>query len=287
MALLETKESMLLTLEKWNKTTFGDAYSELAACCEDQESLKLLKKVIKHQDLDNKQMNGWCSEGVKVAEFERMGVKYVDFFNELEKSGEYWPPLNILHNICKNNLARKDFYEKKAKDKNMSFERVTWLMCGRALRALPSYIREYQLKNELQELFPDATLEQNEELDKNYHCDIKLNLNNNEYYVWSFVSSTRSIVNFAQKFKALRYGKVPNGYHILCPYDVLKNKDSAFYGWMFYSKGYMQDVKKAVEKAALQYDDVVNASVYNLEFYKKPTLIKKEYDVDKSTTICL
>ena len=55
----------------------------------------------------------------------------------------------------------------------------------------------------IKELFPDATLEQNEELDKNYHCDIKLNLNNNEYYVWSFVSSTRSIVNFAQKFNII------------------------------------------------------------------------------------
>ena len=286
MALLDTKESMIKTLEEWNKKTFGDEFDKFAEKCEDKELLKLLKKVIKHQDLHNKHMNGWCSEGVKVAEFERMGVKYVDFFNNLEKSGEYWTPLNILCDICKNNLSRKSFYEKKAQSKIMSFERLTWLMCGRALRALPSYIREYQLNNEIKTIFPNAIVEQSEDLDQRYHCDLKLTMNDKEYYVWSFVATTRSIINFAQKFKALRYGTVPNGYHILCPYDVFKNRDSSFRGWLFYSDEYMQEVKTAMECEALRYEDVVNASVYNLEFYKKPTLITKEYDLDKTTIIC-
>lgn len=270
------KNMMYETLEKWNKTTFQEAFDGIERTEENEASLKLLAKVLKHQKLTDKKMNGLCTEGLKKTEAERLGVKYVDFFNELESSSDFWTPTDLLHNLCKHNLNNREKYEKKAKKMGISFDKLTWLMCGRALRALPSYMREHQLKNELENTFPNASFCQNAELDTYYHCDVKMTMNDEDYFVWSFLTSPRSIVNFASKFKGQRYGTISTGKHVLCPYDREKESEANFAGWMFYSKEYMDELKKAVlDTVPVVYDDVVKASVYDLEFYLNPIVIEK------------
>lgn len=275
--ILGDTNMMFRTLKEWDSKTFGEVFGEITITDENKESVKLLKKVLMHQGLMDKKMNGFCTEGLKKAEFERMGVRYVDFFNELESSDAYWTPLDILHNVCKNNLERKKFYEAKAKKYNMSFDKVTWLMCGRALRALPSYMREYQLRNALENTFEQGTFYQDEELDKKYHCDIKMDLNDKSYYFWSFYASTRSIFQFADKFKGNRYGEVLNGCHVLCPFDREQESEATYKGWLFYSKKYVSNVKKAIlDDQHLQYKEVLKSSVYDIDFYKKPVAIDKQ-----------
>lgn len=267
---------MYSTLKKWSNTTFGEAFDKIVVTEENRESVKLLKKVLIHQNLMDKKMDGYCTEGLKKSEFERMGVKYVDFFNELEEKDDYWTPLDILHNLCKNNISRKSFYDGKAKKYNMSFEKVTWLMCGRALRALPSYIREYQLKNELEKTFPEGVFYQNADLDQHYHCDIKMDFKEQSYYFWSFYASTRSIFQFADKFKGNRCGEVLDGHHVLCPFDRKDESEASYKGWLFYSKNYLKKVRKAIlEDKHLSYEQVLKSSVYDLDFYKKPVAIDK------------
>ena len=93
------KDRMYQTLDEWNNKTFGEAFGEIEITEENEDSVKLLKKVLMHQGLMDKPMNGLASEGLKKTEVERLGVKYVDFLNALETSGEYWTPLDMLHDI--------------------------------------------------------------------------------------------------------------------------------------------------------------------------------------------
>jgi hypothetical protein len=105
------KDRMYQTLEEWNNKTFGEAFCEIEITENNKDSVKLLKKVLMHQNLMDKPMNGLATEGLKKTEVERLGVKYVDFLNALEESGECWTPLDMLHDVCKNNLAKRSFYE--------------------------------------------------------------------------------------------------------------------------------------------------------------------------------
>lgn len=274
--LFDTREKMGTTIDLWASKTFGEALAEFEVADENRESYELMKLVVKRQRLFDKPMDGKCSEGLKKDEFERMGVTYVSFVNNLEAQNRFWTPLDIIHDVCKNNLERRDFYEKKAKKYCMTFERVTWLMCGRALRALPSYVREYQLKNSLQKAFPDGVFIQDAELDMKYHCDIKMELNGSEYYFWSFISSPRSIYQFVDKFRSNRYGQVVDGTHVLCPFDRLVEKDAAYKGWSFYSKEYINEVKQAIFKNEhLDYYEVHSGSVFNSGSFRRPVSVDK------------
>ena len=281
MSLFDTKEKMIRTLNAWNSKTFGQALSEITVTDDNAESVELLKIVIDHQKLADKPMNGYCSEGLKKDEFERMGVCYVDFFNLLEGRDEFWTPLDILHELCKNNLNRRDFYEKKAKKHKMSFERVTWLMCGRALRALPSYIREYQLKNALQNAFPHGKFHQDEDLDRKLHCDVKMTLNEKSYYFWSFIHSPRAVYQFVDKFSNNRAGMILDGNHVLCPFNRAKEIEASYRGWAFYSPRYIDEVVAAIcQREPLNYDDVVgHKSLLQMSFYHRPVVIEKSYSV--------
>lgn len=276
MSLFNTKDEMFRALDIWNSKTFGAAFSEIVITEKNSEVITLLKTVIEQQNLTNKRMNGYCSEGLKVAEFEKMGICYVDLFNKLEKSDEFWTPLSILYEMCKHTLVNKNFYIEKAIEYNMSFDEVTWLMCGRAIRALPSYIREYQLRNALKSAFPMATFYQDEEMDKRFHCDIKMESNGQTYYFWSFISSQRSIYQFVDKFKNHRYGKILDGMHVLCPFDRYEESDASYKGWCFYSSRYVDEVKNAIfKKAHLSYDYILNTSIINVKNFKRPIVVDK------------
>jgi hypothetical protein len=139
----------------------------------------------------------------------------------------------------------------------------------------------------LEKLFPEGTFEQSEELDQKCHCDIKMTMNDRDYYFWSFCSSARSIYNFADKFKGNRAGHVLNGLHVLCPFDNRAEKNKAQYkGWLFYSKKYMEGLKKSIlDDEMLSYEQVLKTSVYDLDFYRTPSIVNKKSDVEQSIEV--
>lgn len=276
MQLFDTKEHMIRTLSEWDSKTFSDAISDFQINDDDIEVAKLMIDVVGYQRLGDKKMNGYCSEDLRKDEFENMGVCYVDFFNMLEASDKQWTPLDIIFEICKNNLNRRSFYEKKAEQHNMTFEKVTALMCGRALRALPSYLREYQLRNALKDAFPKAMFTQTAETDKKWHCDIQMTLNERQYYFWSFLSSPRAIYQFVDKFKANRSGVILDGNHVLCPFNKMEDSDTSYRGWCFYSNNYINEIKTAIyQKMPTDYNDVSIGKTFNLRSFKRPIVVSK------------
>ena len=276
MKLFENKERLVRTLAKWDTQTFADAMADFEVAEEDEDVIPLAIEVVQFQRLGDKRMNGYCSESLRKDEFEQMGVCYVDFFNLLEESDKEWTPFDIIFEVCKNNIRRRSFYEKKADKHNMTFEQVTALMCGRALRALPSYIREQQLRNSLQDAFPKASFEHGETLDKKFHCDIKMTLHETPYYFWSFLSSPRSIYQFVDKFRANRQGQILDGHHVLCPFDKSEFSDSAYKGWCFYSSQYVNEVKNAMfNKTPIDYDSIIVGRGLSPKTFKRPVVVDK------------
>lgn len=152
-------------------------------------------------------------------------------------------------------------------------------MCGRAIGALPSYIREYQLRNALKLTFPTARFYQDEQMDKKFHCDIKMDLDNQTYYFWSFISSQRSITQFMDKFKNHRYGNILDGIHVLCPFDRFNERFATYNGWCFYSDKYIREIKNSILfKSHVNYEAVINRVTIDIKEFRNPII------VDKNTT---
>ena len=281
--LFSTKDDMIRNLNHWDAETFGSALDRIVETDENKSSIELTRLVVNTQRLTDKPMNGNASESLKKNEFERMGVCYVSFFNKLENAEGVWSPVDIIHEVCKNNIGRRKFYEKKAKQYNTTFEDVTSMMCGRALRALPSYIREHQLENALINAFPHANFYHSEELDKKLHCDIMMEINGKRYYFWSFLSSNQSIGQFIDKFRNNRSGTIPDGYHVLCPFDRDKEKSASYKGWCFYSRNYINEIKTAIyQREPYEYystcfsDDIkIKPLIEKVGFYRRPVVIYK------------
>jgi hypothetical protein len=276
MSLFDTKEKMVRTLNLWDSMTYGDAFANLVVTDENRESVELLKMCLDKQKLWNKPMNGNSSEGLKNTEIEKLGIAYVDLFNRLDPTDQFWTPLDFLHEMCKHNLSKRKFYEHKAKVNKMTFDQLTYRMCGRALRALPSFIREYQLSNALKVKFPRGKFSQDPDMDKRCHCDVKMELNGKVYYFWSFISSAKSIYNFVDKFKANRHGVIMDGNHVLCPFDRTREKDASYKGWAFYSSRYVNEIQTAMfQKAHLDYDDVKDGQLFSTKTFKRPVVVDK------------
>ena len=276
MGILKTRESMVRNLNNWDKETFSDSISRLTVNKYNAEAIALLHTVVTAQRLWDKKMNGFCTEGLKKTEKEGLKICYVDVFNKMEDTDQYWDPALLIYELCQMAIDEKELYTKTAIENNMSFEELVIGMSGRLLRALPSYIREEQLKNSLGDAFKTASFEKDANLDKKKHCDIKMILNGNTYYIWSFLSTQRSIVNFAEKFNGTR-GKVPNGYHLLCPFDRNGPRATVYKGWCFYAKEHTDDVIAAVyQNAAIDYNESINDRlIYSQRFFSKPVVIKK------------
>lgn len=281
MSLFDNKESMVRILNQWDAKTYGEAFAELKIDDSNREVIALLGLVIDKQGLAEKPMNGFSSEGLKKDEFERMGVCYVDFINTLQATREYWTPLDVMYAVCENNIERREFYEKKAKKLRLSFEKITWMMCGRALRALPSFIREYQLCNELMLAFPKASFARDEDLDRKFHCDVLMEMNEKKYYFWSFLSTSRSLVQFVDKFRNNRYGHVPDGTHVLCPFDRKEESDASYKGWSFYSSRYINEIKTAIyQKKPIEYNSINLDTKFRLSSFKRPVVVEKQTEVN-------
>ena len=272
----ESRESMIRNLNLWDSQTFAEAMANIPINEYNAEAAALLQTVLTNQRLNNKKMNGFCTEGLQQTEREGLGICYVDIFNQMEDTNEYWDPAKLLMAFCEFAIENKTKITAKAKAEKSTFEQLVIGMSGRLLRALPSYIREIQLKNSLVAAFKTATFEKDADLDKKYHCDIKMSLNDRTYYVWSFLSTQRAVVNFAAKFNSSR-GPVPNGYHLLCPFDRKGPRATMYKGWCFYSKEHTDDVLAAVyQTQPTEYQKALDDRlIYSLNFFKKPVVIEK------------
>ena len=218
-------------LNNWN-TTYSEAFEDRvkSGAYPSGKAVEIANYVIDSQHLSNKPMDGNSTTKMNVMEREIGDFKYVNVFNSITKRDD-WSPVDMIYGTCY--LANKDpNVSIMATRFGVSKEELISKMCGRALRALPSYMREHDLKEQLEKRLPHAKFKQNQALDTILHADLKMEYKGNDYYFWSFVNTERSIANFEHKFLGNRAGHVPDGIHIICPFDL--ERCETINGWKLY-----------------------------------------------------
>lgn len=279
---------MFRILTQWNEKTYGQAFSEIEVTDQNKSIVELLSYVLDKQSLSDKPMNGFSSEGLEQTEKEKLRIAYVKIPGELEETHKWWTPLDILYYVCElAETKNKKFYEKKAKEFKISYKRLVAQICARAVRTLPSWLREQQLKFIMEKEFGRAKIEYSEDLDLTEHCDIKMTLNDRPYYIWSFVLSINSIANFSSKFTNSRYGHVPNGAHIICAFDRKNlNHKAQYKGWDLHSKKYVDEIKTAVyQRKPSEYGYFCENELKKLSSYYRPRVVIKDGDIEVESSV--
>ena len=219
-------------IKDWSNETYGDMLVKRVASGRygGAPEIDMVMRVLDAQNLNDKNMDGNSTMGLDKTEREVGKFQYVNIFNVISQVSD-WCPLDMIYGTCF--LAmREPMVHEKAQQWGLSDEELISKMCGRALRALPSYLREHDLKLQLEKRIPNAKFVQNQALDTKLHADLLMRKDGKDYYFWSFVDTYKSIHNFKHKFFGYRQGEVPDGHHITCPFSLSRGQD--INGWKLY-----------------------------------------------------
>lgn len=287
--MFENSKIIIMTVDSWKDKTFQDAFKEWLNTYKmvSGELKQLINYALQFQRLDIKLMTGKCSEGLHQTEIEHLGIKYVDVPGYVDEKIKYWTPFHVVAYVCTHNLKSKRFYSEKARDNGMSFEELTARMCARALRTLPSVIREYQLASLLSEIFRTALVEKSVYLDSNNHCDAKMTLNDEVYWFWSFVIGRHSIDKLYLKLSGFKGAVIAKGYHVLCGLDVHnvgENGDN-FHDWALYSDVYAKKIIDIInEGPKYTYEEFLKIMKEPGVFTNGPVIIRNDVTIDYGRT---
>jgi hypothetical protein len=261
-------------IDKWSKTTYSEMLQTRTRSNRYQEAqaIETAKYVLNVQRIANKEMTGLTTNGLKKTEDEIGKFQYVRVFNCISKIND-WTPMDMVYGTCY--LALRDRNVKiKSLQLGISTNELIAKMCGRALRALPSYIREHDLRFNLELMVPSARFIQNEILDTVLHADIMMRLKDERYYFWSFVNTERSRSNFQDKFLGNRKGRVPDGNHVICPLSLGYCDD--INGWKFYKKNEIDRIIQLINTPSpTLYNNVVQILSVDDLYFAKPRIIVK------------
>ena len=190
----------------------------------------------------------------------RIPILYSKIFNDMMQ-GNYFSPAYYAYKIIQDCMN----YDNIVCHKNM-VEGIVY----RGLRTLASLMREQDLKLQLNENLPEAIIEINPKLDVTDHTDLRLDFNGIRYNIWSYQTTPNALNNGARKLMGNR-GAIPNGVHVLCPFDASNKKE--FYGWYFYT---CENVNRIVEMVK-EYDKAKEADDYNKVILNNSIMDVSEY----------
>ena len=241
-------------LSNWSDVDFAagiNKYYELQKP-KNAEWLRLTNAVIEAQGLTHRKMDGTCSQGLKTQEG-RSHVSFSKVFHEGINS-DFFTPATYVADMVKTSM-----------EAGLS-EADTVTEVGRALRALPSFLREMDLGYSVTGLLwtsgCNTALESDPEIDSHEKTDALLHVDGHDYRLWSYMVTDRSLENLRQRLMGKR-GKLPAGRHVLCPHqsNYKTANPNELHGWKLYRE---RDVKaiadlilsgaKPISYAALLHD---------------------------------
>jgi hypothetical protein len=268
-------------MHQWSSMTYGEIFDQRVATGQygnDDETIALTQRVLKAQRLEDKPMTGDSTNGLLKTESEVGKFQYVKVFNIISQNSD-WAPIDMVYGTCY--LARRDPQVKeKARQWGMSEDQLITKMCGRALRALPSYIREHDLRQQLEQRLPGAKFEQSEELDTMLHADLVMERDGQTYYFWSFTNTPQSIENFQDKFLGHRAGEIPGGYHVTCPFSMEFCDDVD--GWKLYDSYAVGAIARMTKyQANTDYNHVEEMIAKRGSYFTTPKLVIKQDEPER------
>lgn len=242
---------------KWSNYTFEQGIN-FSKRCNNNEALKQQTiKILQQQNLLNKKMDGNSVQDLpRKYEGENTYVRYAEVFS-----------------ICMNNYLTPAEYiictVEKLMDANVD-ERLMLDVVGRAYRAFPSFIREYDLEYQLAKTFGSDNVTHSSVCeDVVGHEDVKLCYNKKDYHIWSYQMSPRGLRNTGQRIIENR-GLLQKGMHVLCPIDVFSNDRTLIEGWILYPEEYGSRVKMLLDSENTDdYAEIKKLSRERLDTYMK------------------
>ena len=154
---------------------------------------------------------------------------------------------------------------------------------GRGLRAFPSFVREMDLAYRLSERLPEGQCKRTTpEEDVLKHTDILISIEQEEYRVWSYISSNRGLQNTMERLRGKRKS-IRDGFHVLCPFNVYKKEAyEEQEGWRFYSETEIDKVVEVIRGGrSEEYQNLMKCNDSELSKYMKDIhKVKKVFVID-------
>ncbi|MDO4442257.1 MAG: hypothetical protein Q4B69_00050 [Slackia sp.] len=252
----------------WVQRTYAEELEHFQSPRLNPQLDKALSEVIVELGLADKKMDGASVRGIPVKTEGKTYVSFAAAFDCCARS--YLSPVSYISAILEACLYQKV-------DRCHFAEQA-----GRGLRAFPSFIREFDLRQGLIEEFTRrgiaVIVESGVRLDIEEHTDVKLTLFDEDgcegraYRLWSYLPTNRGTYNLLQKLLGRRAGgDVASGVHVLCPFPFFGKKD-VVQGWYLHPESYFVEVADAIMEceasaergkdalstgAAVSYDDVI------------------------------
>jgi len=127
---------------------------------------------------------------------------------------------------------------------------------GRALRNLPSFMREYLIADILAGRDGIEIEIPSEAMNAKSHVDIILRTEGTETYIWSYLTSGYAIGQLTQKKLNGVRGEILKGRNLLAPFD--NNTDSTdLHAWWVPSEAYVDRLLTSLKGPALSYEGVL------------------------------
>lgn len=275
--MFKSVKEMFETVDKWATISFEDEYKKWWSTCADMSLMAAVSHVLTEQKLWERKMVGSVAERRKCTETEELGIKYAHVPEKLVEENGFWNPFYIIVHVCKYCLSKPDLYQnnlhkftENIKDSNDLMVR----MCGRALRGMPSPLREDQFAAECATRYGAENVEKSLDLDMCFHCDVKLTYKNRTYFIWSSMQTKNARTNLVSKFTDGRGTPLAAGRHIICLFDRKDEKKLIHHDWELYSPEFLEKLFALIENDTyIMYEDYTQDMLSKLEKETGPVMI--------------
>lgn len=139
-----------------------------------------------------------------------------------------------------------------AKEKGVALEDMD---LGRALRNLPSFMREYLIAGKLSTRDGIVVELPSEVMNAEYHVDLTLKIDGQSIHIWSYLSSENAIRRLTNNKLSGGRGKILQGFNLLAPFNNSKDAMN-FKSWWTPSSTYIDSLIAALDKQAVTFDAV-------------------------------
>ena len=201
-------------------------------------------------------MDGFSSVGFKNAyEKTLKDVSLSKAFNMCIENNYLTPAAYTLNVIRDCNLYKKP-------------EELTYRIVKRAIRTLPSFIREMDLAYKLQLEMKEARCYKGSvEEDITDHTDVFLEYQKKVYRIWSYTYSKDIALDHTVSKISGDRGDLKDGLHLLCPMYLFDSEQyEEIEGWRLHSLQYIKNIHFLIEREDIQ---DYNAIIKNREDLRK------------------
>ena len=253
-------------MEKWGQYSYGQGLNYCFKAKQNERLFQLTARILEILEIKDIPMNGFSIQRIsdKVDE-EKSGIVYSSIFQDAVN--KYITPVYYVTKMV-------EAYEKK----NIYNEYEMSGKVARGLRAFPSFIREMDLEYKLGEVLLSVESVRSPQQDIQDHTDVLLRYDGEEYRIWSYQRTEWGLVNTSERLLGIR-GKLPRGFHILCPIDIFNDKEAEeISGWELYSDEYVQNVVNVLRLRRMdQYSEIISRSRdYVKEYIKDVHIFEKK-----------